>query len=71
MAVDLFQTFQRRDRRAKLIRADAEIDIAVGTQRGIGIAMRDGPTLDEHGLDARSLEQRPHVSDLAFVTERR
>jgi hypothetical protein len=36
----------------KLIGAHAEIDVAIRPQRAIGIAARDGPTLDQHGLDA-------------------
>jgi hypothetical protein len=52
MQIDVRQSRQHALCSCKLIGRDAEIDVAVGTQGAVGIAARDAPTFDEHGLDA-------------------
>jgi len=71
VTLNVFQTLQRRVCFRKLIGANAEIDVAIRPQRRVRIKASDGPTFDEHRLDACRAQRRNHFDNLAFMQQRR
>ncbi len=54
-------------RQFEMLRPDANIDVAIGPERPLGIQTRRGPALRQHRINPRFTQQPKKLFDLLFV----